>query len=79
MSRLFSITSRISEAMMFSAATMTMSPMVMEMAIFSRRSAENRLRFRSDQLWGMYSGPRRAVIDSTTSSALNMSSTRSSM
>ena len=43
MSRLFSITSRMSEATMLSAATMTMRPMVMEMAIFSMPSAENRL------------------------------------
>src|ERR1044071_5114486 len=33
MSRLFSMTSRMSEATMFSAATMTMRPMVMKMAI----------------------------------------------
>ena len=35
MSRCFSITSRISDATMFSAATMTMRPIVSEMAIFS--------------------------------------------
>ena len=40
MSRCFSITSRISEAMMLSAATMTIRPMVSEMAIFSSPSAE---------------------------------------
>ena len=41
MSRFFSITSRISDATMFSAATMTMRPMVIEMAIFSSQSAPN--------------------------------------
>ena len=40
MSRFFSITSRTSEATMLSAATMTMRPMVIEMAIFSSQSAE---------------------------------------
>ena len=41
MSRLFSITISTSEATMFSAATMTMRPMVIEIAIFSSCSAEN--------------------------------------
>ena len=45
MSRCFSITSRISEATMFSAATMTISPMVIEIAIFSSQSAPNSERF----------------------------------
>ncbi len=40
MSRLFSITSSTSEATMLSAATMTMRPIVIEMAIFSSQSAE---------------------------------------
>ena len=40
MSRCFSMTSRMSDATMFSAATMTMRPIVSEMAIFSRPSAE---------------------------------------
>ena len=40
MSRLFSITSSTSEATMLSAATMTMRPMVIEMAIFSSHNAE---------------------------------------
>ena len=40
MSRCFSMTSRISDATIFSAATMTISPMVSEMAIFSSQSAE---------------------------------------
>ena len=49
MSRLFSITSRISDAMMLSAATMTISPIVIEIAIFSSHSAENSDRFMSAQ------------------------------
>ena len=40
MSRVFSITSRTSEAMILSAATITMRPMVMDIAIFSSQSAE---------------------------------------
>ena len=40
MSRVFSITSRISEATMLSAATMTIRPMPMPMPIFSSISAE---------------------------------------
>ena len=52
MSRLFSITSRISDATMFSAATMTMRPMVIEIAIFSSHSAENRLLFVSPHSCG---------------------------
>ncbi len=49
MSRFFSITSRISEATMFSAATMTMRPIVSEIAIFSSDSAENSVPFISAQ------------------------------
>ncbi len=45
MSRLFSITSSTSEAMMLSAATITMRPMVMEIATFSSHSAEKSDRF----------------------------------
>ena len=41
MSRLFSITISTSEATMFSAATMTIRPMVIDTAIFSSCSAEN--------------------------------------
>ena len=40
MSRLFSITSRTSDAMMLRAATMTIRPIVIEMAIFSSQRAE---------------------------------------
>ena len=40
MSRLFSITSSTSDATMLSAATITISPMVIEIAIFSSHSAE---------------------------------------
>ena len=53
MSRLFSITSRISDATMLSAATMTIRPMVMEIAIFSSHSAEKRLLFMSLHSCGM--------------------------
>ena len=57
MSRLFSMTSSISDATMFSAATMTMRPMVIEIAIFSSHSAENSDRFMSAQSWVDYSAP----------------------
>ena len=40
MSRLFSMTSSTSDATMFSAATITIRPMVSEMATFSSQSAE---------------------------------------
>jgi hypothetical protein len=53
--------------------------MVIEMAIFSSQSAENRLLFMSLHSWESYSGPNRSTIVSTTSPDLNMSSTRSSM
>ena len=56
MSRLFSITSRTSDATMFSAATITMRPMVIEMAIFSSHSAEKSDRFMSDQSCVRYCG-----------------------
>ena len=55
MSRLFSITSRISDAMMFSAATMTIRPMVIEIAIFSSHSAEKSELFMSAQSCALYS------------------------
>ncbi len=45
MSLCFSITMRISVATMLSAATMTMSPMVRAIAVFSSQSAEKRLWF----------------------------------
>ena len=57
MSRLFSMTSSTSDAMMFSAATMTIRPMVIEMAIFSSQSAENSERFSSAQSVATYAGP----------------------
>ena len=41
MSRLFSMTSRMSEATMLSAATATMRPMAIDSPIFSSHSAEN--------------------------------------
>ena len=40
MSRLFSITSSTSDATMLSAATITISPIVSEIATFSSQSAE---------------------------------------
>ena len=49
MSRVFSITSRISEAMMLSAATITMRPIVIDIAIFSSQSAEKSDLFMSAQ------------------------------
>ena len=49
MSRLFSMTSSTSDATMLSAATMTMRPMVIEIAIFSSHSAEKSELFISDQ------------------------------
>ncbi len=79
MSRLFSMTRSTSDAMMFMAATITMRPMVIEMAIFSSHSAENRAPFRSAQSCAMYSGPSRSGIESAISCAANMSSTRNSM
>ena len=45
MSAVFSITSSTSDATMLSAATMTMRPMVIDTAIFSRNSASNSVRF----------------------------------
>ena len=51
MSRLFSMTSRTSDATMFSAATITMRPIVIEIAIFSSHSAEKSDWFMSAQSW----------------------------
>ena len=51
MSRVFSITSRISEATMLSAATITISPMPMPMPIFSSISAEYSSWLMSVQSW----------------------------
>ena len=64
MSRLFSMTSRMSEATMFSAATMTIRPMVIEMAIFSMPSAEKSDWFRSAQSCATYAVPRRFGMSS---------------
>ncbi len=49
MSRVFSITSSTSDAMMLSAATITIRPIVIDMAIFSSQSAENSDLFMSAQ------------------------------
>ena len=57
MSRLFCLTSRISDEMMFSAPTITMSPMVIEIAIFSSQSAEKSDRFCLDQSSAEYLSP----------------------
>ena len=51
MSRLFSITSSTSDATMLSAATMTIRPMVIEMATFSSQRAENSDWFICAQSW----------------------------
>ena len=51
MSRLFSMTSRMSDATMCSAATMTIRPMAIEIAIFSSQSAENSDWLMSAQSW----------------------------
>ena len=80
MSRLFSITSRISDATMFSAATITIRPMVIEIAIFSSHSAENSALVHVAPVLRPRSRRRAARrCASATSRALNMSSTRSSM
>jgi hypothetical protein len=57
MSRLFCLTSRMSDEMMLSAPTITMRPMVIEMAIFSSDSAENSDWFRRDQSSVEYLSP----------------------
>ncbi len=77
MSRCFSITSRISDATMLSAATMTIRKMVREMAIFSRPSAEKSDLFMSAQSCVTYSGPSCSGIDCAMRGAAKMSSTRS--
>ena len=63
MSRLFCLTSRMSDEMMLSAPTITIRPIVIEMAIFSSHSAENSDRFSSDQSSLTYSGPSFPGID----------------
>ena len=75
MSRCFSITSRISEATMFSAATMTMSPIVSAMAIFSSVSAEKSAWFICAQSSVKYSGPIVSSMPRATAVARKMSST----
>ncbi len=62
MSRCFSITSRISDATMFSAATITIRPIVIEMAIFSSHSAEKSDRFICAQSCVRYSPAKRSPI-----------------
>ena len=57
MSRFFSITSSTSEATMLSAATITIRPIVIEIAIFSSHSAEKSGLFMSDQSCVAYSDP----------------------
>ena len=49
MSRLFCLTRRMSDEMMLSAPTITMRPIVIEIAIFSSQSAEKSDRLSSDQ------------------------------
>ena len=53
MSRLFSITSRMSDATMLSAATITMRPIASDTAIFSSVSAAKSGLFMSDQSLAM--------------------------
>ena len=77
MSRFFSMTNRMSEAMMFSAATITIKPIAIEIAIFSIHSAEKSAWFCWDQSCVRYPGPSISVTDFATSGAAYMSSTRS--
>ena len=63
MSRCFSITSRISDATMFSAATITIRPMVIEIAIFSSDSAEKSDLFICGPVLVTYCAPSRSGID----------------
>ena len=49
MSRLFSMTSMMSDETMFRVATSTIRPMAIEMAIFSRKSASKSCELRRDQ------------------------------
>ncbi len=79
MSRCFSITSRISDATMFSAATMTMSPIVSEMATFSSQSAEKSDWFMSAQSCAIQPVPSLSLMASAVSGARNTSSRRSWM
>ena len=78
MSLCFSITIRISVATMLRAATITMRPMVIAIAVFSSHRAENRLWFMSIQSWVMKPSPRAWRIDRSTSLTAYMSSTRTS-
>ena len=79
MSRVFSITSSTSDAMMLRAATITMRPIVIDMAIFSSQSAEKSDLFRSAQSCASYSCPRRPGIACATCAAAKKSSTFSSI
>ncbi len=69
MSGLFSITSSTSEATMFRAATITMRPIVIEIAIFSSQRAWKSARFSSAQVWLKYAVPSAAGIAAETSPA----------
>ena len=77
MSLLFSMTRRTSEATMFTAATVMISPMVIEIAIFSSQSAEKSDLFICAQSCVAYSSPSRFGTSSATSFDANMSSSRS--
>ena len=59
MSRCFSMTSSISDATMFSAATITMSPMASDTANFSSVSAEKSALFICPQSCAVYLSPSR--------------------
>ena len=72
MSRLFSITSSTSDATICSAATAMISPMAIDIAIFSMPSAANSDAFRSPQSCARYSGSS-ASMRSATSGDSSMS------
>ena len=76
MSRLFSITSSTSDAMMFNAATMTMRPIVIEMAIFSSQRAPKSDLFMSIQSCVTYWEPKRFGMFSETPRAADRRSRR---
>ena len=78
MSLCFSITISTSVATMFSAATATIRPIVIPIAIFSIHSAENRLWFIWTQSVVMYPSPSWSRMALATRLTANMSSSRTS-
>ena len=74
MSRLFCLTRRMSDEMMLSAPTITMRPIVIEIAIFSSQSAEKSDRLSSDQSSAdVFGTETRRGIDRAMSAAAQMS------